>query len=162
MSCHQERVEKAAFTARKGLLCHVQAPSPGRQSPSSEGSPRATHLLGGVRGGWDFSWFRIWLPNDSTPKTHTPRLSWAFLPSSTPGRKPELARVDEELETLSGLSPLLQGEGGQVSTQACPFQTTAGLYRSLFLPSRYSLEPIESYPPSPAPRPGLRDRKSVV
>ena len=50
-------------------------------------------------------------------------LAWAFLPSPTPGRKLELARVNEELKRLSGLSPSLQGENGHLSTKSCPFKT---------------------------------------
>lgn len=54
--------------------------------------------------------------NLGSPKVSIHCLFCAFLPSPTPGRKLEGARVDQELESLSSLRPLLQGEGGQVSS----------------------------------------------
>ena len=54
--------------------------------------------------------------NLGCPKASIHCLSCAFLPSPTPGKKLEWARVDQGLESLSSLRPLLQGEGGKVSS----------------------------------------------
>lgn len=71
----------------------------GHLQPQRTTAPRLP-ICGGSQQEWEFSWFRIWLPHDSTPEASISWSPWAFLPSSMPGTKPAPARVDGGLERL--------------------------------------------------------------
>lgn len=114
---------------------------------SLRGQPQGHPFVGEISGEWDYSWFRMWLSHHSTSQASIPWSSWAFLPASTPARKPELTRVDESL------SPSLRGAGGHVNTLPCPFKSQPLLI--LACVQLLSREPTEHYPPSMSLRPGL-------
>lgn len=118
VSCHQEKKSPLSVSEPPLLAGYLQP----------QRTARSCQCVEEVSGEWGFSWFKIWLPNDGIPETSIPWLSWAFLPSSTPGRKHGPARVDEELERLFGLSLSLQDEGGHRSMWSCPCQSIARLY----------------------------------
>lgn len=84
VSCHQEKRSPLSVSEPPLLAGYLQP----------QRTARSRQCVEEVSGEWGFSWFKIWLPKSGTPETSIPWLSWAFLPSSTPGRKPGPARVD--------------------------------------------------------------------
>lgn len=115
--CHAIRKEgRQLYSQREGgSFVSVRASFPGRPSPASGDSPKATHLRKTVESG-------IFLGSASgcqmtaPPKPPFPAGPGPFSILHPREGLPGLARVDEELERPSGLSPLLQGESGHVST----------------------------------------------
>lgn len=128
VACHQERVIGLCSQREKGSFVSVQAPFPGRKISSLRGQPEAANLLRkSVENG-------IFLGSESgcqmtaSLRPPFPGCPGPFFHPSPPGRKCGLARVDEELERLFGLSPSLQDEGGHLSMWSCPCQSIASLY----------------------------------